>query len=76
MYKGTASSSAGPDAVADLQLPSLEGVERPSDVINAYMKGTLGRSTKLSDAVAKLDAIPVADRTDVVKRLLVILNRC
>ncbi|CAE7221597.1 unnamed protein product [Symbiodinium sp. KB8] len=61
------SSGAGPtnhgQVEAELNLPSLQGGKKGSELVTAYMKGLLGRSTKLSDLLGKLaDVLPTSDR--------------
>ena len=47
----------------ELNLPSLEGGKKASDVITVYMKGLLARSTKISDLLTKMNDIhPEKDR--------------
>lgn len=55
MSQGPGSTASGStDADAELQLPSLEGGRKASEVIAAYMKGLLTRSTKLSDVLTRM----------------------
>ena len=61
------SCSQGPSSAIEqeLNLPSLEGGRRASEVILPYMKGLLARSSKLADVLNKFtDLVPEKDRTD------------
>ncbi|CAE6966836.1 unnamed protein product [Symbiodinium sp. CCMP2592] len=53
-----------------LQLPSLEGGKRASEVIGTYMKAALGRAAKLGDTLGKMYAVPLAERTEACRKLL------
>ena len=51
---GASSSVPLADMEQELQLPSLEGGKKPSEVISVYIKGLMNRSSKLSDSLSKL----------------------
>ena len=62
---------ADTSAEGQLQLPSLEGGKRASEVIGIYMKAALGRAAKLGDTLTKMYAVPQAERTEACKKTLV-----
>ena len=64
MSNGTAASS-----FEDCGLPNVEG-NQPEGYVQAYVKGLMQRSTKLSSVLGQLEAIPVGQRSDNVKTCL------
>ena len=48
-------------------LPTMEG-NKPQDIAQVFNKGLMARSIKVSDAMGRLQVIPLAERSDNVKK--------